>query len=639
MSLEGKLVADFASFFDAVDKATVKFRSFEADAAKVARQLNTVSDSFSGRQIVQEATLMAEAIERAGGTAKLTDSELRRAGATAAEAAAKMKLLGMDVPAGIQKIADESRKADTAQKEWVGTVKNLALSFAGFVSIRAGLNFAKDIVADAGALRDLSNQTHINVEELQILAGAMSEFGVDADTLAKGLYTLSRKVAGGDDSVEKALAKMGMSLQQLEGLNGQELFLKIERGLAKLQGGMRDDVSSEIFGSRLGMAMAGAADDIEGAIAVWREHNTVIEEDAVNALDAYDEAIKRTEKSIQAMAANALGPLAEGFNYLNEAATRGAGYWDFLEANFLDTFDAMTGLGTGTENLARLLDQLNQKSLQHQTTARDETEVILEQSRELTAAEQAWNNVATAADAAAQSSVIFGDGLPIEATKQQTDAVKEATAAEEAYRVNVKFTSEALDERETQLKELKTATEEAKAATDAFMNAPTLNDRETQSVSGSIGPLNGFALENVIARFRQPGESDPAAALQRALSTLEGQEGRYNVTDNRSFFDMQHDQLLLAQLRQLKESGNIPGFADGVENFRGGLAYVHKDEMLVNMPRGTSVIPSAGGGAGINVTVQVNGALIGTVRELADMVGAEFMKTIRGQGVRAPLRG
>jgi hypothetical protein len=36
----------------------------------------------------------------------------------------------------------------------------------------------------------------------------------------------------------------------------------------------------------------------------------------------------------------------------------------------------------------------------------------------------------------------------------------------------------------------------------------------------------------------------------------------------------------------------IPGFSSGVSNFGGGLAYVHKDEMLMNLSKGTSVIPA-----------------------------------------------
>lgn len=41
----------------------------------------------------------------------------------------------------------------------------------------------------------------------------------------------------------------------------------------------------------------------------------------------------------------------------------------------------------------------------------------------------------------------------------------------------------------------------------------------------------------------------------------------------------------------------IPYLASGIENFAGGLAYVHRDELLVNMPAGTSVIPASKSGA------------------------------------------
>jgi hypothetical protein len=59
--------------------------------------------------------------------------------------------------------------------------------------------------------------------------------------------------------------------------------------------------------------------------------------------------------------------------------------------------------------------------------------------------------------------------------------------------------------------------------------------------------------------------------------------------------------------------GGIPKFSTGVENFGGGLAYVHKGEVLANLSAGTSVIPAhavqamgaAGGGAPMPSLVRV----------------------------------
>ncbi|MGB7220753.1 MAG: hypothetical protein WBD07_18280 [Vicinamibacterales bacterium] len=256
-------------------------------------------------------------------------------------------------------VRDVGERATTA-KASINGLRDSLTDLAGAVGIGLSLgavtNFIGGTIQEASALKDLSQQTHVNVEELQVLAGAMSEFGVDADTLGKGLFTLSRKIAHGDDSIADALATMGLRLKDVAGLQGQELFLAMERGLAKLQGGLRDDTSAEIFGSRLGMAMAGAAEGIDGAIAKWREHNTVVTSESIDALDQYDEAIKRTQKSMSAMiTSNIIGPAAEGFNVLTDAVERGISPWSLFTAMVKDFTNSGLRVGASTNALAKLL--------------------------------------------------------------------------------------------------------------------------------------------------------------------------------------------------------------------------------------------------------------------------------------------
>jgi hypothetical protein len=43
---------------------------------------------------------------------------------------------------------------------------------------------------------------------------------------------------------------------------------------------------------------------------------------------------------------------------------------------------------------------------------------------------------------------------------------------------------------------------------------------------------------------------------------------------------------------EARREANVPSFQEGVENFEGGLARVHEDELLVNLAPGTSVLPS-----------------------------------------------
>lgn len=80
----------------------------------------------------------------------------------------------------------------------------------------------------------------------------------------------------------------------------------------------------------------------------------------------------------------------------------------------------------------------------------------------------------------------------------------------------------------------------------------------------------------------------------------------------------------------------IPRFANGVQNFGGGLAVVgERGAELVHLPKGSSVIPNheIGGVGGTTVNITLSGVFTGTpgeARKLAQMV-AENLKTVANQ--------
>lgn len=74
--------------------------------------------------------------------------------------------------------------------------------------------------------------------------------------------------------------------------------------------------------------------------------------------------------------------------------------------------------------------------------------------------------------------------------------------------------------------------------------------------------------------------------------------------------------------------GPIKGFASGVTNFQGGLAYVHQGEVLTNLPRGTNVVTKTaankmepGGQRAITVVIEAaNSMIISTDQSWDDIV-------------------
>lgn len=522
MPITGTLAADFGSFYDAVQQSEVVLRSFDADAGKVAGSLAKMADSFSGRKIIAEATQMAAIFDDVKTQGTFTTAELQRMGTVGAEAAAKLRAMGQDVPPGIQRIAtaatsvaatldkigaesgmqrvaSDTREAAAAQETLGTQLGDVVKGFIAIQTARAAYNFASNILNEASALVDLSQQTHINIEDIQLLAGAMKEFGVDADTLAKGIFGLSRRIAGGDDSATHALALMGISLKQVDGLQGKDLFLKIEAGLATLQGSLRDTAASDLFGSRLGMAMAGASEGIGEAMAKAQELNTVFSGESARAMDEYSEAIERMEKSLTSMAANMIGPVAQGFNVVYGAATK-LGSLTVFGAMVEDWEASLFGLGTGTEHLTHLLDSLNQKQVETAAAAK--------------AAAAANNDVTAAVDHRTAAERYM-------ATLEANAAVA-LTAAQLADLAHLKeigqltaANAEGIGVKTAQFNKYKAEMDAAKEATKKFAEA---YDEITSAGDGWKGTLDGLNASTVEAiRFYLE-----AGVSQSALATLYG---------------------------------------------------------------------------------------------------------------------
>lgn len=134
MAVTARFQADFASFYSAIQKADTQLKGLETGAGRVSTSLNRMVNSFSGRKIIQDATLATEAVNRIGGVTKLTTAEQRKLSATLSEGIAKFKALGMDVPPQMQALADATRNAEKPTRTFTDTFK---ATLAGFVSAQA----------------------------------------------------------------------------------------------------------------------------------------------------------------------------------------------------------------------------------------------------------------------------------------------------------------------------------------------------------------------------------------------------------------------------------------------------------------------------------------------------------------------
>jgi len=258
MALSATFTANFASFYDAVDKADAKLKDFGAGADKVGGRLTAMANQFSGVKVIQEATLMAKAVEEIGGTSKLTEKELARLGATANEAVAKMTALGMDVPQNLQHIADETKDANKATTDWLGTISKMAGAIGVAFSVGAITNFIGSVFQAASAIQDLSDQWGVSTRAVQQWSNAAEQSGVTAESLGRSIQFFSENLSEGSAEYQALLANIGLSYDKLRKMPLEDAYKAVITALGTIKDGtLQLDVAQGILG-KSAKEMAGA---------------------------------------------------------------------------------------------------------------------------------------------------------------------------------------------------------------------------------------------------------------------------------------------------------------------------------------------------------------------------------------------
>lgn len=252
-----------------------------------------------------------------------------------------------------------------------GGMDDLGHSFVGRVAegmmlrdaLRELMAYTKELVIgipeEALALRNLSLQTQISIEDLQLITAASREFGVEGDQLGRALFQLSQRIAGGDANVSTAYHLMGMSLDEVRDKSPVDLLLATEHGLGTLSGAIQDTAAKDLYGARLGASMIAFSHGADDAMEKARALNTIASKDSVEAAAKYAEAVDRMTHSVHAWVMELEGKAAQGFNTLTDAVDKGASKWSLFVAMLKDWAGSSIQTGASATNLATLLDHLN----------------------------------------------------------------------------------------------------------------------------------------------------------------------------------------------------------------------------------------------------------------------------------------
>ncbi len=310
MAVTAKFQADFSGFIAAIDKADVKLVDFSKGANKVEASLNRMVDNFSGRKMIQEAGLMTIAIDKAGGISKLTAKEIEQVGARANEAADKLKRLGYEVPAGLQKLADSTKTATSGFSDMKSVVGSLLGAFGVTFSIGAVVSFGKEVFAAADALQKLKDVTGISTQGLQKFQIAGDDAGNTLDQITAAIVKMEDKLAGGDASAMAALSRLGLSFEDIKAMTPENQFIAISEAIQKIKDPAQQvNIAIDLFGK----AGASVLPTLKRGFADLQGQVVGMSDDTIATLDGIGDAMARLARSTQAIAGSALAKAWKAF--------------------------------------------------------------------------------------------------------------------------------------------------------------------------------------------------------------------------------------------------------------------------------------------------------------------------------------
>lgn len=321
MSVTAKFIADFSSFSNAVEKAEVQLRDMDTGANKVSASLNKMADSFSGRKVIQDATLAAEAVDRIGGTSKLTAAELTKVQTQAQLAADKLRVMGQDVPKSLQNIVNSTKTANTSLEQMRSLAGQLGIAF----SIGAVVQFGKDILQMGDDIQRTADRTGLMTDEVQKLSYIASQSGNTLEEMTGAIGQMQNRLASGDQSAVAALKNLNLTFEELSRLSPYEQLEKIAQSVSQIPNpANRAQVAMDLFG-RSGIAILPT---LTAQFHALGEEAPRMSDQTVKALDKAGDALNKFQLSVKVWA-------AESYNFFGRVFDHGvAQIYKFIGTSF-----------------------------------------------------------------------------------------------------------------------------------------------------------------------------------------------------------------------------------------------------------------------------------------------------------------
>lgn len=619
MAITGRFEADFTQFSAAVDSAEVKLRSFETGSAKVESALSKMTNAFSGRKIIQDATLMVEAVERLGGTSKLTESELARLGTVAAEAVEKMKALGIEVPASLEKVAAAAKQVAPAATQAGAAMQSMTAQFADAnkllaafgvgVSVAGVVSFGREVLAAGDHIQKMADQTNLSIAAVQRFQFIAGQSGSSMDSLVGAVQTLQQKLGDNDKGLTGALASLNINLAAFKQLNAYEQMTTLAEAVRAVEDPTaRANLAASLFGKTWKEILPA----ILGGMREVGDQAPIMADDTVKSLDRIGDQMQKTRQQIVTWGGSLITAIETVANTAADAASA------FSPEHFGHTSSWLLKYAAEINDPSGLL-------------------------RALDAVPPATNRAATGIQALSLSAE---EATRIE--REMTDQVKESIEAHKeeaaAYEKEQAALEALIEARKKQVSDIGAGLFGAKDIEAAQLYADAIGTVSEATRLSTVNREGAQKAADILWKGEQAliiAAADAGVALPPVVELYEKLRIALTANAQAELADAQATAANTAEKKRLNEEMERAYKASGgtdIEGFRGGMSGTGQSPMAPSVGLKPSVF-AAGGIAGVNTpgtyntNVNVSGVLLSNNPSAREELRS-FMSEIIGDGVK-----
>lgn len=239
----------------------------------MARQLTIVVDVDTGKATTAFRTL---------------DKEIDKTGQTATRASGLVDQYGRAIQTSgqaAQQAGKHTTNLDATAQKLGGTmsvVTRLAGAFGVALSLAGVVQAIKHLIDYAERVHDIALASGMSTTAVQELGVAGKSVGIDMETMAQGVFQLSRRIAEGDVATRAALDFLGLSTERLRGLSPDQVFEQTAEALRHVDSeGTKARLGTDLYGRGVQQLMALINRGVPEAREFARETGLIASEDSI----------------------------------------------------------------------------------------------------------------------------------------------------------------------------------------------------------------------------------------------------------------------------------------------------------------------------------------------------------------------